>query len=76
MTQFATRIAGIPCQIQINQPVPTGETHPSIHPDFRYRLLDFTVLDRNGYVANWLARKIDDSDIEHIYNECLAQNIT
>jgi hypothetical protein len=28
--------------------------------------MEYEVLDRKGYLANWLAKKITDYDVEHI----------
>jgi len=71
---FDTRIAGIPCQCQVIYcrpyiPAKTtkarlGGAEPPYYDDFIYR-----ILDRKGYLAPWLERKITNKDEERLFNE-------
>lgn len=74
---FSYRLAGIPCQIEILQyyyrPAriygPPEHCYPS---EFEF---EYIVLDRKGYKADWLARKINDdieADILATYEELIA----
>lgn len=61
-------IAGIPCQIRIDSyyhQKPMGVTAASDLDCYGYTEVEYTVLDRRGYAAPWLAKKItDDIDSE------------
>lgn len=66
---FETTIAGIPCVIAVTGYSPGYAAvregpfaGPAEGPD-----VDYVVLDRNWYKADWLAKKITDSDREKIY---------
>lgn len=70
-----TRISGIPCQIQVDH-------YLCVEPDLRadnrddyygYTEFEFTVLDRRGRRADWLAAKITDDDEDRILREFLNQ---
>lgn len=69
---FASRIAGIPCLIEV-----THYLHQeamgrwaSNDADARgYTECEFTVLDRNGRPAAWLERKVSDADRTRIVQE-------
>lgn len=71
---FATRISGIPCQIKVTTYIPerpmriTGpgfeDTEPPEPGEFEYE-----VLDRKGYKAPWLKRKLKDSDDIRLHDE-------
>lgn len=71
---FNTRIAGIPCQIEVTcyseeRPMLItgwgfGDAEPPEPEEF-----DYLVLDRKGYPASWLADKMTDEDEERILNE-------
>jgi hypothetical protein len=55
--QFDSKIKGIPCIIEVNS--------------FGDYLTDttFDVLDRKGYPAKWLEKKITQSDYDRIYED-------
>jgi len=72
---FTSYIAGIPCGILVNhheviQPWSgTVSTCPSDLDYYGYTEFDFTVLDRKGYYADWLTKKLTDEDEKRILNE-------
>jgi hypothetical protein len=70
-----TTIAGIPCQITFEvhgRFVPARVNAP---PEFcheaEYPEIDWTVCDRRGRPAPWLATKLTDADRERIETEIL-----
>lgn len=70
-----TRIAGIPCLIGIDhfyvQEPHRGSAFTCDSRDdyYGYTECDFTVLDRKGYVANWLHNKLTPRDEDRIVEE-------
>lgn len=66
VADFTTRIDGIPCGIKIDSIYEDWD-----FPERRWPVVEFTVLDRKGYVADWLANKMTDSDIDRIYELAL-----
>ena len=82
MTTFTTRIAGIPCQIQINHFQPAvpmqvfgigwEDAYPAEPAE-----IELEVLDRKGYKAPWLANKLTEEDMDRLMEEaeaaCLAE---
>jgi hypothetical protein len=78
--RFEYRIAGIPCQIAVTdyEPYDPGCTSgPPEHcypPEGGYG--DYRVLDRKGYLAEWLERKIDvmtEQDIQDAIEEYIQE---
>lgn len=70
--EIDTHIAGIPCQIKIDSYVyqkPLGPRADSDYDCYGYSECEYTVLDRKGYPAAWLERKMTDLDRERIENE-------
>lgn len=69
---FTTTIAGIPCGIAIDSYKPALEwkqhTFPGAGPGDcdppELAEVEFTVLDRKGYPAQWLRNKADESKLE------------
>ena len=60
-----TRIAGIPCIVQMTHYFvqrPLGPRCDSDHDCYGYSEVEFDVLDRNGRPAPWLERKMSDSE--------------
>jgi hypothetical protein len=70
---FETRIQGIPCQIFVDSYEKTKGSYrydaPSSLDFYGGTECSFTVLDSRGYVANWLQRKMTDSDEQKILDQ-------
>ena len=70
MTTLSTTIAGIPCQIRVtsyNQVKGSYSRNADSDQDFYgYTDCEWDVLDRKGYAAPWLARKMTDRDTARI----------
>ena len=60
---FLTQIDGIPCICKVTHYSParpmTGSGYGDCEPPEEEEF-DFEILDRNGYPALWLARKVDE----------------
>lgn len=77
MVMFATRISGIPCQVEvecITPPVPMRiwglhfeDATPAEPGEY-----EIEVFDRKGYRAPWLARKLTDDDFDRLIEEASA----
>lgn len=83
LIEFEHRIAGIPCMIGVtyyhNQRPWTGSAHTcdSDMDYYGYTELEFDVLDRKGYAADWLEKKLTDDDrveIENTARELLGED--
>ena len=64
MSDFASRVQGIPCTIRVDSYSPgcaASWDDPGEGPEFEY-----TICDRRGRPAPWLDRKVDDTDRELI----------
>ena len=64
-----THIAGIPCQIEVTYffiQEPLGPNCDSDWDCYGYTDIEFDVLDRKGYKAAWLEKKMTQEDIERI----------
>ena len=73
---IASSIAGIPCQIQIDYAFSQPALGPSADSDwdcYGYTEIEFTVCDRRGRPAPWLARKMSADDKERIEQEITDQ---
>lgn len=70
--QVATQIQGIPCLVEvttfINVKPWKGSLHtcPSSDDYYGYTEIEYEVLDRKGYLAKWLERKMTDRDVERV----------
>ena len=68
LAEFEHRIAGIPCIIAVtyfhNTPAWRGSAHtcPSSEDYYGYTELEYDVLDRKGYKAAWLEKKVTADD--------------
>lgn len=72
-----TTICGIPCQVEITSIdgrfVPAKiNADPNSCYEAEYPEIYFDVLDRKGYKAPWLERKMSDRERERIEGELLA----
>lgn len=70
--QVETKVQGIPCLVEvttfINVKPWKGSPHtcPSSDDYYGYTEIEYDILDRKGYRAKWLERKITDRDVERI----------
>ncbi len=74
--QLAAHIAGIPCLIDVDYCDVQPGLGPSADSDWDcYGSTDigFTVLDRKGYPAKWLERKMTDKDVSEIECQILKE---
>jgi len=73
--EIESKIAGIPCLIQVDRcDVVKGSFRYDAPSDWDYHgytEVEFTVLDRGGYPAPWLERKMTDDDTDRIESEIL-----
>lgn len=71
---FESTIAGIPCQIEIENFQPIIPAKLSGPPEDCYPEeggeVEYSVLDRRGYPAPWLERKLTRADEQRIEQEC------
>mgnify|MGYP003609651993 FL=1 len=75
MADLQTRISGIPCQIEVTSYYPAtpmkwfrnGDCAPPEDEE-----IEFRVLDRKGYPAPWLEKKMNEEDRIRIEKELLA----
>lgn len=69
-----TTVSGIPCQIQVDRcfvQKPMGRSADSDWDCYGYEEIEFSVLDRKGYPAAWLEKKLTDADRERICAQIL-----
>lgn len=75
--QIQSQIQGIPCLIDVTRcHVVKGSFNynaPSDLDYYGYHEIEFEVLDRKGYKASWLERKMTEDDIEKIEAQILEQ---
>lgn len=66
---FCSQVDGIPCQIGVIEYV-RGSYDYNAASDFDYYgTCSWEVLDRKGYKANWLEKKLKDEDYSRIERE-------
>lgn len=62
---FEYKISGIPCKIRVDSVRHVKGLYsynaPSDLDYYGYTEIEYTVLDRRGYPAQWLARKVNDT---------------
>jgi len=75
---FETRIAGIPCWIDVTYATPVVPAKLSGHPDnwcpaeggdFEFRVYTKKAGAKKAYLAPWLERKLTSADEDRIYEE-------
>ena len=72
--QFNTKVGGIPCVCKVTYHTPyrpmriTGSGFGDCDPP-EYEEFVFSILDRKGYKANWLEKKLIPSDKERLLEE-------
>ncbi len=73
--QFQTQVSGIPCICNvvdyISVPAWKGSAYtcPSSDDYYGYTEFDFELLDRKGYKANWLEKKLKPEDKDRLLEE-------
>ena len=77
MVMFATRISGIPCQVEVCCTAPPEpmrswgvameDASPAEPGEY-----EIEVFDRKGYKAPWLANKLSDADFDRLIEEASA----
>lgn len=75
MTVFATRVAGIPCQCHVLSY--TAPLHGTLYDPPESSNFSYELLDRSGYHAKWLERKLtekDDARLEEEFNDYMRDN--
>lgn len=71
---FDTKVAGIPCQCKVESYSPyrpmrvTGSGMGDCDPP-EYEEFEFSILDRKGYPAPWLEKKLKREDSERLLEE-------
>jgi hypothetical protein len=73
---FETRVAGIPCQCHVfsyDLPRPETVTGPGMGDALppEPAEITFALLDRKGYPAPWLERKLDTEEVDRLAREYL-----
>ena len=76
LTKIESHIKGIPCIISVtsyhHQKGSLSYNAPSDLDYYGYIEVEFNVLDRKGYKAPWLERKLTDDEIERIEREIVS----
>lgn len=76
--QIESNVQGIPCLIEVMSCTVvkpwrgSAQSCPSSDDYYGYSEVEFVVLDRKGYKAAWLERKMTDEDRARIKTEILA----
>jgi len=66
--EFASRVAGIPCIISVIEYSPGNSNYQ--YSDWDHDgYCEWEVLDRKGYTAPWLTKKLTASDSNRIFDE-------
>ena len=64
---FESKVAGIPCKVRVTYYtpyVPASYNGPAEGGDF-----EFDLLDRKGYRAKWLEKKVTEKDVDRLERE-------
>lgn len=64
-----SNVAGIPCKIGVIEYFPGSYNYNASSDVDYYGACDWEVLDRKGYAANWLAKKLTSEDESRICDE-------
>lgn len=67
-----TTICGIPCQVEVNyffHKPPDYKNDASDVDYYGYTDIDYTLYDRKGYKAEWLANKMSSEDEDKLREE-------
>lgn len=69
IAEIETTVAGIPCIIAVEEYFEGSYSYNAPSDVDYYGSCDWTVLDRKGYAAEWLARKLTAADESRINRE-------
>ena len=76
LTKINSTIKGIPCIINVtyyhHQKGSLSYNAPSDLDYYGFTSIEFDVLDRKGYKAPWLERKLTEDEIERIEREIVS----
>ena len=78
MDYIESKVSGIPCLIHVNsvsgkKPFSGSAFNCDSSDDYYgYSDVEFTVLDRKGYKAPWLEKKLTQQDISRIEDQILS----
>ena len=64
---FESHVQGIPCKVRVTDAtpyIPESWNGPAEGGDF-----EFELLDRKGYRARWLEKKVTEADVERLERE-------
>lgn len=74
---FSTTVRGIPCQVEVTYVEPYRPARIRCDPDLAEPesggYAEYRLLDRNGYLAEWLERKMTDADHDRVVSEILER---
>ncbi len=74
---FDSHVQGIPCQVEVTDFISVRGSYSHNAPsdvDYHgYTDYDYTILDRKGYPAKWLERKLTALDRERIESEIFQE---
>ena len=74
ITEIETTIAGIPCLIGVEEYTAGSYSYHADSDWDYYGTCEWVVLDRKGYKADWLARKLTNKDNDRI-NDLIEQHM-
>jgi hypothetical protein len=72
LAKVESYIAGIPCLVGVTTffiKAPDYDTWDSDLDYYGYEEIEFDILDRKGYIAPWLERKMTEDDKERIIRD-------
>ena len=73
--RFTTTVSGIPCQCVVTDFTQSKPARITNLPEHSYEEepteIEFSLLDRKGYPAKWLERKLTDDDEQRLIQEYL-----
>ena len=78
VADFDTTISGIPCGVIVRDCIIVKGSYsynaPSDLDYYGYTEIDFNLLDRKGYAAGWLERKMTEDERAKIEQEIIDRN--
>lgn len=79
VADFETTVCGIPCGVIVDDCIVVKPFKGSPHlcdsdiDYYGYTEINFTLLDRKGYQADWLRRKMSAEDVELLEEEIIKE---